>query len=109
MMLGLLIAVAFLALALCVRLSIAPVVGAGTVVSATGVAPCPSVQTACADHSVAARSAGDTARSGWIEDEGCAGGGMVPAVGAGAIVPDLRVVGVVGLPGVDSLTVVRVV
>ena len=41
----------------------------------------PSVGTDCA---VAARSAGDTARSGRDEDRRCAGGGSAPAAGAAA-------------------------
>ena len=44
-------------------------------------AACPSVGTDCA---VAARSAGDTARSGRGEDRRCAGGGSAPAAGAAA-------------------------
>ncbi len=106
---GLLVALMLFALAVCAAIPVPAVVRAGMIVSAAGVTSYPSVQTACADCVVAARSAGDTARRGWIEDEGCADGGMVSAVGAGAIVPDLRAVGVVGPPGVDSLTVVRVV
>lgn len=102
-MLDLLVALILFALAVCAAVAIPPslVVTASTVVA---IAPGPSARTDCA---VAARSAGDTARSGRGEDEGCAGGGSAPAAGLAAIVPDLRVAGNVGPAGVDSLTVTR--
>jgi hypothetical protein len=71
-MLGLLVVLILLALVVCAAVTMPAVVTAGIVVA---VAPCPSV---CADCPVAARSAGDTARSGRSEDKKCAGGGIAP-------------------------------
>ena len=88
-MFGLLIALVLLAPAVCAV--VPPVVAAGTVMSAARVTPYPSTQTDSADCDVAARSAGDAARSGRIEDEGCAGGGPVRAGGPVRILPIARV------------------
>jgi len=74
-MLGLLVVLILLALAVCAAVSmpaVAAVVTAGMVVA---IAPRPSMRADCA---VAARSAGDTARSGRSEDKKCAGGGIAP-------------------------------
>ena len=74
-MLGLLVVLILLALAVCAAVSmpaVAAVVTAGIVVA---IAPRPSMRADCA---VAARSAGDTARSGRSEDKKCAGGGIAP-------------------------------
>jgi len=74
-MLGLLVVLILLALAVCAAVTmpaVAAVVTAGIVVA---IAPRPSMR---ADCPVAAKSAGDTARSGRSEDEKCAGGGIAP-------------------------------
>ena len=77
-MLGLLVVLILLALAVCAAVSmpaVAAVVTAGIVVA---IAPRPSMRADCA---VAARSAGDTTRSGRSEDKKCAGGGSAKVVG----------------------------
>ena len=74
-MLGLLVVLILLVLAVCAAVTmpaVAAVVTAGIVVA---IAPRPSMRADCA---VAARSAGDTARSGRSEDKKCAGGGIAP-------------------------------
>jgi len=74
-MLDLLVLLILLALAVCTAVTmsaVAAVVTAGIVVA---IAPRPSMRADCA---VAARSAGDTARSGRSEDKKCAGGGIAP-------------------------------
>ena len=58
--------------AVCPAAPLPAVVTAGMVVA---IAPRPSMRADCA---VAARSAGDTARSGRSEDKKCAGGGIAP-------------------------------
>jgi hypothetical protein len=74
-MLGLLVVLILVALSVCAAATmpaVAAVVTAGIVVA---IAPRPSMRADCA---VAARSAGDTARSGRSEDKKCAGGGIAP-------------------------------
>jgi len=74
-MLGLLVVLILVALSVCAAATmpaVAVVVTAGIVVA---IAPRPSMHADCA---VAARSAGDTARSGRSEDKKCAGGGIAP-------------------------------
>ena len=71
-MLGLLVVLILVALSVSAAATMPAVVTAGIVVA---IAPRPSMRADCA---VAARSAGDTARSGRSEDKKCAGGGIAP-------------------------------
>lgn len=103
-MLYLLVALILFALAVCAAVSVSPV---PTAVALMGTTAGSSALLVRADCAVAARCAGDTARSGRENRDGCAGGGSVTAAGVVATLPDVRAVGGVGPPGVDSLTVAR--
>jgi len=88
--LDLLVALILFALAVWAGVSVPPVEVVVALMAATAGSFALPARTDCA---VAARSAGDTARSGRGEDRSCAGGGPVLAARPVAIVPDLRAAG----------------